>query len=219
MMDKKEIKQLTFGVSFNHMFKLLDMWGEIADGILYKNKYFPESYFTNISTHYTTERNLINQEYGHTLVVTANNLVYTHIIVGEYEKEYEAFRKRVVNYIVPEILSKRGLVVRRLGMVYATEFDKDSISKFGAKYFNPTVQGITDFRFSKKEAVGKSLALSGTSDFVNKIFTVGTFAENVQGITYDYQLHFSPLREDVRGTIGGFLEAAGKDFISDIMGN
>ena len=36
----KNIKQLTFGVSFNHMFKLLDYWGEIADDVLYNNKYF-----------------------------------------------------------------------------------------------------------------------------------------------------------------------------------
>ena len=54
------IKQLIFGVSFKHMFKLLDTWGEIADDILYHNKYFSTQLFTNISTQYTTERQLYN---------------------------------------------------------------------------------------------------------------------------------------------------------------
>lgn len=53
--NMKNIKQLTFGVSFNHMFRLLDYWGKIADDVLYNNKYFSSEFFSNISTQYTTE--------------------------------------------------------------------------------------------------------------------------------------------------------------------
>lgn len=215
-MDTKKFKQITFGVAFNHMFRLLDMWGEIADDVLYKNKYFPEGYFTNISAQYTTERSLMSP-LGHQLTITANNLVYTHIIVENYEKEYEEFRKRVINYIIPEILSKRGLVVRRLGMVYFVELNKESISKFADKYFNPSVGGITDFRFSKKEPTSGGLALIDKSDFVNKIFTVGRLGENLQGISYDYQLHFLPLRSDVRDSITSFFASAQTNLSKDIF--
>ena len=217
-MDTKRIKQLTFGVAFNHMFRLLDMWGEIADDVLYKNKYFPEGYFTNISAQYTTERSLMSPS-GHQMTVMANNLVYTHMITNDYDKEYEEFKKRVINYIVPEILSKRELVVRRLGMVYVVALDKKAISEFADKYFTPSVSEITDFRFSKKETTAGGLALADKSDFVNKIFTVGRLGEKLSGISYDYQLHFLPLRSDVRDCISEFLSSAQTNLGKDIFNN
>lgn len=215
-MNKKAVKQLTFGVAFNHMFRLLDMWGEIADDVLYKNKYFPREYFTDISAQYTTERSLMSQK-GHHLTITANNLVYTHVIEDNYDNEYEKFKKRVVNYIVPEILSKRGLIVRRLGMVYVIELNKREIGEFANKYFNPSVEGITDFRFSKKETTSGGLLLADKSDFVNKIITVGRVSENIQGISYDYQIHFLPLRSDVRDSIDSFLSSANTNLCKDIF--
>ena len=144
-------KQLTFGVSFKHMFKVLDKWGEIADDMLYNNKYFSAEFFTNISTQYTTERRLFNPEKKHLFVLTSNNLIYTQTIEGDYDKEYELFKQRVVKYIVPEILSKHNIIVKRLGVVYSNEFNEQQIKSFSSKYFNPNVQNILDFRFSKQE--------------------------------------------------------------------
>ena len=59
-----DIRYIVFGVQFNHSFKLLDYWGEIADDILYKSEYFGCEFFSNISTHYTTERSLNNPNTG-----------------------------------------------------------------------------------------------------------------------------------------------------------
>ena len=214
---QKSIKQLTFGVAFNHMFKLLDMWGEIADDILYKNKYFSSEYFSNISQQYTTERSLTNPKTGNQLIISANNLVYTHNIEGNYEQEYSEFKKRIENYIVPEVLSTHGLIVRRLGIVYVSELDTETMKRFASLYFNSTVQGITDFRFSRKEATSGGLLLAENQDFINKIFSVGNIGERVHGISYDYQLHFNPIRQDVRDTIASFMTMASTGFDNDIL--
>jgi len=217
MNKNKQIKQLTFGVAFNHMFKLLDMWGEVADDILYKNKYFSSEYFTNISQQYTTERSLTNPSTGNQLVIASNNLVFTHNIEADFEKEYAEFRRRVEDYIVPQILSAHGLIVRRLGMVYVSELGETEMKKFASLYFNSSVQGISDFRFSKKEATNGALLFSENQDFVNKIYSVGNLGDKVQGISYDYQLHFSPIRQDVRDTIGTFMKKAGDEFSADVL--
>lgn len=217
MNNTKYIKQLHFGVSFNKMFKLLDIWGEIADDILYNNKYFSPELFTNISTQYTNERVLFNPTAGHRLLLTESNLVFTQAILNDYDAEYAFFRKRVVSYLVPSILSKYGLVVRRLGMVYVIELDEKTIDKFSAKYFNPSVQSIHDFRFSRRETTKNGLVLADNSDFVNKIFNVGNLGTGLDGISYDFQLHFSPFRQDVRDSIEKFLCVANQDLSVDVL--
>ncbi len=216
MSFEQSIFQLTFGVSFNHMFKLLDSWGEIADDILYNNKYFSSDFFSNISTQYTTERRLFNPDRNHSLILTSNNLVYTQTIESDYSSEYDLFKKRVIEYLVPNLLTRYVLVVRRLGVVYTCQLDDVSIRQFASKFFNPSVQNIMDFRFSRKEPTDKGRLLTENSDFVNKIFTVGSFSNGVQGISYDYQLHFLPLREDVRDTISPFLANSATAFNEDI---
>ena len=220
IMKKKDcVKQLVFGVSFNHMFKLLDYWGEIADDILYKNKYFSSEVFTNISTQYTTERSLSNPQKQHSLVITSNNLVFTQTIEEDFDKEYELFKARITEYIIPKILCKYILVVRRLGIVYISEFNEHQLLSFSSKYFKPTVQNIMDFRFSKKEATSQGKLISDNTDFINKIFTVGNLKNEFQGISYDYQMHFNPLREDVRDVIVSFINKADNDFTIDILNN
>lgn len=213
---EKNITQLTFGVSFNHMFKILDSWGEIADDILYHNKLFSAEFFTNISSQYTTERRLFNPERKHSLILTANNLVYTQKIESDFSSEYTLFKKRVAEYLVPCVLTRYVLVVRRLGVVYTCKLDESAIRQFASKFFNPSVQDIMDFRFSRKETTAKGLLLADNSDFVNKIFTVGNIENDIQGISYDYQLHFSPLREDVRDTISSFLGNSMTGFNQDV---
>ncbi len=216
MSIEQSIVQLVFGVSFNHMFKLLDSWGEIADDILYSNKYFSSDFFSNISTQYTTERRLFNPDRNHTLILTSNNLVYTQTIESDYSYEYDLFKKRVIEYLVPNLLSRYVLVVRRLGIVYTCRLDDNRIKQFASKFFNPSVQNVIDFRFSRREPTDKGLLLTENSDFVNKIFTVGSISDSIQGISYDYQLHFTPFREDVRDTISPFIENANKAFYEDI---
>ncbi len=216
MNNDQSIIQLTFGVSFNHMFKLLDSWGEIADDILYHSKCFSPEFFSNISTQYTTERRLFNPEKNHSLLLTSNNLIFSQTVESNFNLEYEQFKKRVAEYLVPNLLTKYVLVVRRLGVVYTCQLSDANIHRFASKYFNPSVQNIMDFRFSRKEPTDKGRVLSGNSDFINKIFTVGNIADNIQGISYDYQLHFDPLREDVRDTISSFLSNSKVEFDADI---
>ena len=217
MGNRENIRQLTFGVSFNHMFRLLDTWGEIADDILYRSKYFSTEYFTNISQQYTTERRLSNQQTGNQLIITANNLVYTHNIKGDYSNEYNEFKQRIENYLVPQILSAYGLIVRRLGLVYVSELSNEAIKRFASIYFNPSVRGITDFRFSKKESTLEGLIFSSNQDFINKIFSVGSFGEKKQGISYDFQLHFNPIRQDVRDIISVFMTKADAEHSKDVL--
>lgn len=212
------IKQLTFGVLFNNKFKLLDTWGEIADNILYNSKYFSSEYFTNISQQYTTERSLTNPHTGNHLTITASNIVYTHNIAENYDKEYDDFKHRIENYIVPEILSFYKLIVRRLGIVYVSELEPKYINRFASLYFNPSFQGVSDFRFAKKENSTEGLLYAENQDFINKIYNVGNLGERVQGISYDYQLHFNPIREDVRDTISSFMIKANEAFSEDILG-
>ena len=193
------------------------MWGEIADDILYHSKYFSSEFFTNISNQYTTERNLTNQKDGHRLIITPSNLVFTQNIINNYDVEYSEFKKRVENYIVPNILSSKGLVVRRLGMVYVSELDSTTIKQFASQYFRPEVKGVGDFRFSKKEATSSGLIFNGSDDFINKIYSVGSLEDNIQGVSYDYQLHFSPKRQDVRDIIDRFITNANDSFKKDII--
>lgn len=218
-MNESNVKQLTFGVLFNHMFKLLDSWGEIADDILYNNKYFSPDFFSNISTQYTTERRLYNPNKKHSLILTANNLIFTQTIENNFDEEYEQFKKRVTEYIVPKILTPYTLVVRRLGAVYSCEWNEKDIKIFASKYFNPSVQNILDFRFSKKESTVKGALLSDNSDFINKIYTVGNISDSLKGVSYDYQLHFSPLRSDVRDSIVSFIDSSYNQFKQDIIGS
>ncbi len=212
----RSIIQLTFGVLFNHKFKLLDSWGEIADDILYKNQYFSPDFFTNISSQYTTERQLFNPARKHSLLLTSNNLVYTQTIESDFDSECELFKKRVSEYLVPNLLTRYTLVVRRLGVVYVCELDDSDIQRFAANFFNPTVQNIMDFRFSRKEPTDKGLILSDNADFINKIFTVGNISEGIKGVSYDYQLHFTPLHEDVRDSIDSFMTKSMTGFNTDV---
>ena len=84
-MKKDNVKLLTFGVAFSRKFKILDLWGEIADNILYESKYFSPEFFPNISTAYTTERRLYNNDKKHLFLLSSNNLVFTQ----EIEKDFK----------------------------------------------------------------------------------------------------------------------------------
>ena len=102
-------------------------------------------------------------------------------------------------------------------MVFIIEVDNKGIDTFKEMYFKNTIRGISDFRFSKKEPTAEGLALSETSSYINKIYTVGHLNGSLQGISYDYQLHFYPLQEDVRENIKSFLSDSLKGFQNDII--
>ena len=216
MIMDNNIKSLTFGVSFSHKFKLLDSWGEIADDILYHSKLFSPELFPRISANYTTERRLYHDEKPHYFVLTASSLVFNQAIEGSYGDDSKLFMERVKSYIVPKILSEHQLLIDRLGMVFTCALTNDEVKNFAGLYFKPEVDNIVDFRFSKRESCPKATLISGTGDFINKIFTVGNVAADICGISYDYQLHFSPPHQDVRDKIDSFINDANKGFASDI---
>lgn len=212
------IKQLTFGVLFNRSFKILDYWGEIADDILYgKDTLLGAEFFTNISPNYTTERKLYNPQFNHSLTLSSNNLIFSQTIDSNYNDEYKMFVKRISKQIIPQIISKYELVVRRLGIVYDTTLTEQEIKKFSSQYFNPTVGDIMDFRFAKKEGTVKGSLFAENSDFINKIYTVRNMDENTRGILYDYQAHYIPVRADVRDCIDKFITNANDNYNSDIL--
>lgn len=215
-MCDKEIKEIAFGAAFSPKFQLLDSWGEIADGILYGNKYFSTTMFPKISSNYTLERKLYNPENDNGFVLTSSNLVYVQPVEQGFYEELGLFKKRIIDYIVPEILSKYMLVVRRLGVVYTCAWEDEKIQQFAAKFFLPTISNISDFRFSQKMGTVKGALFSENSDFINKIYTVGNVSEKTKGMMYDYQQHYNPLRADVRDEISKVLNRSFESFQEDV---
>lgn len=215
-MDNKDIMSITFGVRFNHSFKLLDSWGAIADDMLYNSKYFSTNMFPEIVSTYTTQRYLANPTKGHRFILAADNLVFTQTIEKDWDKEYKEFVERIEKYIVPSILSKYSLISRRMGVVYLTTLKKEEIAIFAKKYFKPEVTDICDFRFSRKEPTIVGSVFKESTDFYNKIFTVGNIDDNL-GISYDFQLHMVPAKADVRDSIKSFITTSETNFRKDVF--
>lgn len=222
MASLQDIKYILFGVRFNHSFKLLDCWGEIADDILYKTEYFGSDFFPNISSQYTTERTLSNPHTGDFLSLSSSNIVFKYYIHDKqaFEKEYDYFSARINEYIVKKILTKYNLVIRRIGTVFACELNDAEIDAFSKKYFKDDIRGITDFRFAQKAPTSRGQLWYGVDDYVNKIYTVGKIEgeDDCKGIVYDFQLYFDPLLPDIRRNSPGFLKEALSSFKKDIIG-
>ena len=194
----------------------MDKWGEIADSILKNKKHFPDHFFPEITSNYTMDRVLFNPN-GHKLHLTSNNLVFTQILEkGNFDSDFSQFESRIKEYIIPEIVVKNQLVATRLGAVYSCKLEDEEINKFAKKYFNPEINGISDFRFAKKEKTLEGSIWQGTDNFINKIFLVGRIESN-KGISYDFQLHFVPPQSEIRDKIGSFLLESKKQFNKDIV--
>lgn len=221
---EKNIRSLVCGFLFNPSFKILDYWGSIADGILYNNNYFPEHFFPNISSQYTTDRAVFNYETKNSIRLTSSNLIYTQYIRESYSKEYKEFCTRVKCHLVPEILCKYNLVVRRIGLVCCTALEESEIEKFASIYFKSNVPAITDFRFSIKKSTSEGALWSDKNDYINKIFTVGDVdkdskGEPVKGISYDFQHYYVPAQADVRDKVDPFFQQFQENFTKDVLDN
>lgn len=221
MASLTDVKYVVFGVQFNHSFKLLDYWGAIADDILYKSEYFGCKFFSQISTQYTTERGLSNPETGNRLTLSSNNLIFKYYIEDpkKFTDEYNYFCERVNKYLVPEILSKFNLITRRVGCVFSCEMNDVDLQRFSSRYFKENIQGITDFRFAQKEATATGKLWYGVDDYINKVYTVGRVDDEKEykGVTYDFQLYYKPLQQDIRNKCPEFLKQSLKYFTRDIL--
>lgn len=213
-MSENRVVQFACGILYSHSFKLLDNWGAIADSILYNNRFFSAEYFPIISTQYTTSRSLSNGVCGHSLQLTANNLIYTHVVQEDFGSEFSAFVQRTSEFLVPQIIEENNLVVQRVGIIFTCEISNQGIQSFAERYFKPEFKGITDFRFSKKESTISGAVWSNKSDFINKIYTVGAIGENLTGISFDYQAHYVPPRTYISDLIKPVLER-GKQLLSE----
>ena len=118
--------------------------------------------------------------------------------------------------MIPEIIYKNRLDVRRLGIVYTYKLSQEELEKYIKKYIKPEIKGVCNVRFSKKETTALGDGIAGNSDYYNKIFTIGSIADNQIGISYDYQLHFSPLREYVNDLVGKFISDGYNAFQKDL---
>lgn len=216
-MATAKIVKVTCGILFNNSFSILDHWGKIADSILYKNSYFDPAYFPRISDQYTINRYVENPDKGHSLHLNSENLIYTHAIQSDFEQEHKEFVERVAKFVVPEVVQKYDLVVRRIGMVYICEMDQSAITNFTSQYFKPELTEVLDCRFSRRSTVPQALLMSGTNDYVNKIYSVGNVSNDFQGISFDYQLFFNPPIVDVKPRISKFFEKAKADFYEEIF--
>lgn len=217
-MDKTKIKDITFGLLFKKSFRIMDMWGSIADDILRKDKYFSPKYFPSIQSQYNLQGQLSNPETGNYLLLSAENLIYRHSIEKSFDEEFKLFRERISKYLVPDIVFENHLEVIRVGLVYSYILNQEEVDKFISNVFKPSVKGLSDFRYSKKEPVTTGGTIKGVNDYNNKIYTVGSLGEEKKGITYDYQLIFSPHRECVNDIIEKFLLSSYSSFEKE-MGN
>lgn len=215
-MTPEKITDFTCGILFKKSFQIMDIWGSVVDGLLHKNQFFSTDYFPSISSHYMQIGALSNEKLGHSLRLSSENLIYCHSIQEGFDKEYNQFCERIKKYLVPEIIYKNHLDVLRLGVVFTYKADKDEMAVYFSKYLKTGLDGITDFRFSKKEPTKRGQFQSGNDDYINKIYTFGTVADDQIGITYDYQLHFVPPREYVNEEIGKFLENGYSAFQKDL---
>lgn len=220
MAGMTDIRGLIFGVQFSHSFQLLDHWGEIADNILYKSHCFNADFFSNISSQYTTERNLSNPITGNVLTLAAHTLIFKYYIPdgAVFKQEFDQFCSRC-KYLIERILSEYKLVIRRVGMVYVCELEDIEITKFAKKYFKDEISGITDFRFAQKEPTSNGQLWVGNNDYINKIYTVGLIDNDkkIKGVTYDFQLYYNPLQSDIRNRYLDFLKKSLEYFKKDII--
>ncbi|MFQ9516738.1 MAG: hypothetical protein ACLRZ9_13065 [Eubacterium sp.] len=219
MSNKNNVQYVLFGVTFNHSFSILDYWGSIADDILYKCKYFGSEFFDNISTQYTTERTLRDSKTNNYLKLTSNQLIFKYNIKSDFVKEWDCFCEKITEYLVPKILSKYNLRIRRIGIVFCNEIDDNAMKKFVSKYFKPEINGVSEFRFSMKEENNSALYWKNTDNYINKIFNIGKVIDgNKNGIVYDYQLYFSPIQADIRDKCSTFLKQGKHKFDVDVTG-
>lgn len=217
-MRTANVKKIICGIMFNHSFSLLDEWGKIADSLLYrKNACFSPQYFPTISEQYTTSRFLSNNALGHILQLNSNNLVYTHTIQQDFEREYLEFVNRIKNHLIPQIVDSYQLIVQRIGMVYICEMDETIILDFKKQYFAKDVDEITDCRFAIRTSTPEGLALVGNDNYINKIYTVGSVDETVRGISFDYQLYFRPAQPEIATKASKFFEDSKKAFFAEIF--
>lgn len=207
-MDKSKIRDITIGVLFRKSFRIMDDWGSIADSILSKEPFFSPEYFSNISSQYNTQGQLSNPETGNYLLLSAENLIYKHVVGSSFDKDFKDFKERIIKCLLPDVIYKNELKVMRLGIVYSYELENSESEQFMKRYFRPECKYISDLRFSKKEPDTVGGTVSGVSDYHNIIYTVGSIGDNKRGITLDYQYWFSPAREYITDLFGKFIQSS-----------
>ena len=211
-----EIKKVSCGILYDYSFSLLDCWGEIADSILYNNKYFNVEYFPNINHQYTTERALYNKKTENQLRISANNLIFTHNIESDFNDEFQFFMKRTAEFLVPQIIEKKKLAVNRIGIVFECKIEEEKYRCFKQKYFKDEMDGIYDFRFAKRETTTIGEMWKNRSDYVNKIYTVGAPADGKYMFSYDYQRFFIPGHKYISDDINKILLTGKKELIDEL---
>ncbi len=216
-----EAKYMVCGIAFNHSFSLLDRWGEIADELLYKSKCFEKDFFNRISSQYTTERSVYNEETGDFIRLSSNEIIFKYYFKKDESLKdgYASFCKKINNHLIPRILVEYNLIIRRMGVVFAQEFTKSDLNAFSKLFFREEKEGITDFRFAQKELTSEGKLWYDVNDYLNKVYTCGRIGDNkpFDGVTYDYQLYFNPPRQDIREISKRYFEEGMSSFKKDVL--
>ncbi len=214
-MNDEQVTFLTCGILFNKSFRVLDSWGSIADEVLYNSGVFSPEFFTNISDTYTLQRYLNNPNKGHILTLNSENLVLTQKLENEFSLEFDQFKKRI-EYLIENVVIKYKLVTKRIGVVYVYPLTKEDMNKLFENYLKVDIKGITSFRFSQKDVTQTGLVRADINNFYNKIITVGNIENDKPGITFDYQLIFSPPHEDIRPVAIDFANKSYELFLEEL---
>ena len=211
-METNKVTQYACGILFEKSFAILDKWGSIADGVLYKSKLFPNNYFPTFESTNIQGR-LSNSDAGHSLFLNSDNLIYTHVIQPEesFKSSYSSFVERIVKHLIPMVIESNSLFVRRIGVVFSSTMNEKEFDSLIGKFFLPNVSGITSFRIAKKETTPSGAIYVGHDDFVNKISSVVKSDNTKIDFSFDYQLHFLPSKTTGLVKVAKYVLEQGRD--------
>lgn len=131
----------------------------------------------------------------------------------------DGFQRNVIDFyfIFSDCRLRKALYLQFSYFIWPLcEMDNTSISSFKQQYFSKSSE-ITDCRFAIRTTTPEGLAFSGNDNYVNKIYTVGSIDDAIQGISFDYQLYFQPPQPEITSKITSFFETSKKCFFEEIF--
>jgi hypothetical protein len=124
MTVNRNVESYTIGFRFKEMFKLLDLWGSIADEFLHDTQYFSNEYFNYVSQNNNFECMLTNRKTGSYLKITARDIIFCHTITDNEGNEFEWFKNCILNFIVEKVIRKYEInTFVRVGIVFSHQYD------------------------------------------------------------------------------------------------
>jgi len=209
---QEKIRSILIGIRYSKSFRLRDVTGSIADYIVYsEDSPFDEGYFPEITSMSNGEKVLRNTETGDYFRVNESDVIFSKKVSSNFEAAFAELRDDVAPFLERLFGKFKIRDVRRLGIIFQHELEKP-------KKFEDAVKPLTDnltgnvsglaVKFAKKLPSQEALIRKNVNDYVNTIYNFEQ-AEELFSASYDYQVYFEPIVEDLRDCkIVEFLDAS-----------